>query len=88
MRPLRCFPEDHQMSKGNHNFSAVEENIRALSADTQTKKWMSRRPQMCWKCQKDKPMKNGTIKMFGTVRRFICADCVLAKQIELARGEA
>jgi hypothetical protein len=49
---------------------------------------MSRRPQMCWKCQKDKPMKNGTIKMFGTVRRFICADCVLAKQIELARGEA
>lgn len=75
------------MTEGNHNFSAVQENIRALSAQKQTNRWIATRPQMCWKCQKDKPLKNGAIKMFGTVRRFICADCVLEKQVELTWGK-
>lgn len=75
------------MNNGTHKFNMAKENIRALDADVQTKRWMRGRPQMCWKCQKDKPLKNGSIKMFGNVRRFICVDCVLAKQIR-ARGQA
>jgi hypothetical protein len=75
--------EGEEVTKANHNFNVVQENIRALSADKQTNRWMSGRPQMCWKCQKDKSLKGGSIKMFGTVRRFICVDCVLTKQVEL-----
>jgi hypothetical protein len=44
---------------------------------------MNGRPQMCLKCKKDKPPKGGSFKFFGTVRRFICVDCVLTKQTEL-----
>lgn len=75
--------------KVDKSFSAVQENIRALDPDQQTKRWMNRRPQMCWKCQKDKPPKGGSFKFFGSVRRFICVDCVLTKQTALAkeRGE-
>lgn len=76
------------MSKTNNTFSAVRENIKALSADAGTKRWMNSRPQLCWKCQKDKPMKGGSIKMFGSIRRFICVDCVLTKQVELMRGQS
>ena len=75
------------MSKANYTFSAVQENIKAHSAEIQTKRWMNRRPQMCWKCQKDKPMKGGSVKMFGSVRRFICVDCVLTKQVELMQRQ-
>ena len=73
--------------KNSHKFSALRENIRALDADTQTKRWMYTRPQMCWKCQKDKPLKGGEQKFFGGIKRFICVDCMLAKQVELARAK-
>lgn len=75
--------------KNPHSFNVVQENIRALDADLKNKKWMNARPQMCWKCQKEKPIKGGSLKFFGSVRRFICVDCVLAKQVALAkeRGE-
>lgn len=65
-------------------FSAVQENIRATDADIKNGQRMARHPQMCWKCQKDKPLKGGSIKMFGRVRRFICQDCVEAKQQAVA----
>ena len=74
------------MTKADYKFNAVQENVRALGPDTKTKRWMTGRPQMCWKCQKEKLLRGGSIKMFGTVRRFICVDCVLTKQAELARG--
>jgi hypothetical protein len=43
---------------------------------------------MCWKCQKEKPAFGGSIKMMsgsvsGTLARFICSDCVEAKQAQL-----
>ena len=68
-------------------FNAVQQNIRALDPDAQTKQWMNRKPQLCWKCQKDKPPKGGSFKFFGTVRRFICVDCVLSKQTELMKTQ-
>lgn len=73
--------------KDTRGFSAVQENIRALEADTKTKRWMANKPQTCWKCQQDKRLLGGSIKMFGTVRRFICVDCVLTKKAELAKAK-
>jgi hypothetical protein len=71
------------MNTGISKFNAVTENIRALDAKTKNEKWMKTRPQLCWKCQKDKNISGGSLKFFGNVRRFICCDCVLAKQVAL-----
>jgi hypothetical protein len=73
------------MSKDTHTFSAVQENIRAHEVKSGNDRWMSRRPQLCWKCQKEKQIKGGSLKFFGSVRRFICVDCVLTKQTAIAR---
>lgn len=74
-------------NKNLYKFSPLQENIKALDAYSKNNRWMSRRPQLCWKCQKDKPMMGGAIKFFGAIRRFICIDCVLAKKAEIARAE-
>ena len=73
-------------NKNTHSFSMVQENIKALDPHKQTQRWMSTRPQMCWKCQQEKPVKGGSIKMFGSVRRFICVDCVISKQVAIAKA--
>ena len=65
-------------------FSVVQQNINATDADLKNRQRMARYPQLCWKCQQDKTLKGGSIKMFGSVRRFICKDCVEAKQAEIA----
>lgn len=74
-------------NKNFYSFSALQENIKAIEAQSKNNRWMSRKPQLCWKCQKDKPMMGGAIKFFGPIRRFICIDCVLAKKAEIARAE-
>jgi hypothetical protein len=74
-------------SKDTRGFSVLQENIRALDPNKQTNRWMAGRPQMCWKCQQEKRLLGGSIKMFGTVRRFICVDCVLTKKAELAKAK-
>jgi hypothetical protein len=84
--PCPIHPGDDTV-KSSYKFNVVQQNIRALDPDAKTRRWMLGQPQMCWKCQKDKPLFGGTIKMFGSVRRFICVDCVLAKQVELARAK-
>lgn len=73
------------MTNGIKKFNVVQENIAATSAKINNERWMSQRPQMCWKCQKDKPLKGGALKFFGTVRRFICVDCVFAKYAVIAK---
>jgi hypothetical protein len=76
--------------KTHNTFSVLRENLRATNAEFQNKQRMSRTLQLCWKCQKDKPLKGGALKFFGTVRRFICLNCVEAKvaAIAAAKGEA
>ena len=64
-------------------FNVVQQNLAATKDHYATRRWMNNKPQLCWKCQKDKPPKGGSFKFFGTVRRFICVDCVLTKQTEL-----
>lgn len=74
------------MANNTKTFSVVQQNLAATKDHYATRRWMNSKPQTCWKCQKDKPTKGGAIKFFGTVRRFICVDCVLAKQVEIARA--
>ena len=65
----------------------MAENNVAVSAQSSLHKWMNGRPKMCWKCQRDKPRHGGSEKMMdgfgGKLRRFICQDCIEAKQKQL-----
>jgi len=70
------------MSNGFRSFSPAKESAYALSAKTENERFMHPRPQMCLRCQKDKYLKGGSIRFIGTFRKFICKDCVDAKQQE------
>ena len=67
--------------------NVLAENNVAVSAHQHLNKWMNGRPKLCWKCQKDKPRKGGVEKMMdgfgGKLRKFICQDCIEAKQKQL-----
>jgi len=67
--------------------NVMAENTVALSAHKSLNKWMNGRPKMCWRCQQDKPRKGGAEKIMdgfgGKLRRFICQDCIEAKQKQL-----
>lgn len=67
--------------------------IAQKSAEASNNKRMKGKWQMCWRCQKDKPLHGGSIQMLGgmvpgTVRKFICADCLKAKQAKTEGGAA
>ena len=62
-------------------FNVMHQNMTALAPMLADNEYKSRRPQMCWKCQQDKPLKGGKMKFFGGgLRRFICKSCVDEKQ--------
>jgi hypothetical protein len=77
--------------KGNGLFNVLESNSFAVSPQQHFAKWASRQGLLCWKCQKTKPRKGGSEKMMGKgiegIRRFICKDCVEAKQRSLKLEE-
>lgn len=81
------------MSQGQGAFRPASLAIRQKNAEAGNNRWMSGKPQLCWRCQKDKPLKGGKITMLGgqapgAVRKFICADCIDAKQAKPEGGEA
>lgn len=62
-------------------FNAIEQNLQATASLLQNEESMRRKPQLCWKCQKDKPLAGGSLKFFGGgVRRFICKQCVATRK--------
>ena len=67
--------------------NVVAQNMAASSAKRSHEKWMRSQKKMCWKCQKDKPQYGGhaqTLDGFGgMVHKFICRDCIEAKQRSL-----
>jgi hypothetical protein len=69
-------------------FSVMGSNNFAVSPQQNFTRWINKRGFMCWKCQKDKPRQGGSEKMMGKgiegIRRFICKDCVEAKQRSIA----
>jgi len=70
--------------KDSGTFNVLDSNNFAVSPHQHFKKWAKRQGLLCWKCQKDKPREGGSEKMMGGlttgIRRFICQDCVEAKQ--------
>jgi hypothetical protein len=74
--------------KGNGLFNILESNNFAVSPQQRFGKWASKQGLLCWKCQQTKPRQGGAEKMMGKgiegIRRFICQDCVEAKQRSIA----
>jgi len=66
--------------KTHSKFSVVKQNIAALDALGKHNQLMAKRKQLCWKCQKDKPQKGAKIRFYGTLKSFVCADCVTEKK--------
>jgi len=72
--------------RGAGNRSVVAENLAASFAKRDHEKWMRKQWKMCWKCQKDKSPIGGYLRFMPGLYKFICKDCMDAK--EKANGEA
>jgi hypothetical protein len=74
--------------RGNGSFSVLDSNNFAVNPQQNLTKLIGRRKLMCWKCQQTKPRQGGAEKVMdgfgGRLRRFICQDCVEAKQRSIA----
>ena len=72
--------------QGQGQRSYVAENLLGYSATREFNKFRSSRKKMCWKCQKDKPQYGGSAQTLdgfgGMVHKFICGDCIAAKEKE------
>jgi len=66
--------------KGNGTFSVLDSNSFAVSPQQHFAKWASRHKLMCWKCQKDKPANGGYLRIAAGLHKFICKDCMDAKE--------
>ena len=77
--------------QGQAQKSYVAENLLAYTATRDLNRFRSSRTKMCWKCQKDKPQYGGSAQTLdgfgGMVHKFICRDCIEAKQRSLKREE-
>jgi hypothetical protein len=74
--------------KGNGLVNIIGDNLSAVNPYLASQNKSARHWWMCWKCQKEKPTAGGSIKMMsgntsGTLARFICKECVEAKQAQL-----
>ena len=72
--------------RGQGRLSVVAENLFATSAKRHNERVMNSKWKMCWKCQKDKPQFGGCAQVMdgfgGNVHKFICGDCIAAKEKE------
>jgi len=57
-------------------------NIAALKGQQKNEKYMNQKWKMCWKCQKDKNPSGGFLRITTGLHKFICKDCMDAKQEE------
>ena len=60
--------------------NVIAQNIAASSAKRSNEQWMSRQWKMCWKCQKDKSVNGGYIRIMAGLHKFVCKDCMDAKE--------
>jgi hypothetical protein len=77
--------------QGQGQRSYVAENLLGYTATRDLNRYRSSRTKMCWKCQKDKPQYGGSAQTLdgfgGMVHKFICGDCIAAKQRSLKLEE-
>jgi hypothetical protein len=60
----------------------VAENLSATSAKRHNEHVMNSKWKMCWKCQKDKNPFGGFLRITAGLHKFICKDCMDAKEKE------
>ena len=60
--------------------NVVAGNIAALKGQLRNEKRMHGRWKCCWKCQKDKSPYGGFLRIIGPIHKFICKDCMIAKE--------
>lgn len=74
--------------QGQGQRSYVAENLLGYTATRDLNRFRSSRKKMCWKCQKDKPQYGGSAQTLdgfgGMVHKFICRDCIVAKEKRIA----
>lgn len=66
--------------RGQGARNIIADNISATSAQINDQKRMNRHWKMCWKCQKDKPVYGGKLRISTGLHLFICKSCMDAKQ--------
>jgi len=66
--------------RGKGVYSVVGQNLKAFQALNKNNKKMISKPKMCWKCQKEKDTKDGYLKILPGLYKFICKDCLDAKE--------
>jgi len=73
--------------RGQGAINVVSENIATLNPMLEHQRLMSRKKRLCWKCQKDKSTYGGSFTLLGQIgglMKFICKDCIDAKQLKEA----
>ena len=66
--------------RGQRFKNVMAENVLAISAKSSNERWMNKQWKMCWKCQKDKSIKDGYLRITAGLHKFICKDCMDAKE--------
>jgi hypothetical protein len=65
--------------RGRTRFDILANNIHALAPNTELNKRERKKPRMCWACQKDKSTYQGLIRIQAGLHKFVCKDCLDAK---------
>lgn len=66
--------------RGTGYGNVIAGNILALGGQLNDEKRMRKKWKMCWKCQKDKTPKGGYLRLMPGIQKFICKDCLDAKE--------
>jgi hypothetical protein len=66
--------------RGQGASNVIASNIAALRAQQRNERYMHHKWKMCWRCQKDKNPYGGFLRITAGLHKFICKDCMDAKQ--------
>ena len=68
--------------RGGGLINIIGDNLSATNAKRNNEKWMNSQRKICWKCQKDKSPRGGFLRIMAGLHKFICKDCMDAKEKE------
>jgi hypothetical protein len=68
--------------RGSGYVNTLAQNISATASFLKNQKRLHSKPKTCWKCQKDKSVKDGYLQIAPGLFKFICKDCMDAKNTE------
>ena len=66
--------------RGHGNQHILAQNLLAVNTHLSAKQRLNCKAKMCWKCQKDKSIRGGYVKVQAGLYKFICKDCMDAKK--------